>query len=120
MSDPTVDEMKHAMAEQLLAERRAQYMQDRTEALVNLTAKGWKVFCLRWNLPPPPKGWSDLSAMLGAMHKIRLLMPEIPPEEKLRSAQYCVSHFIQLPPGQKLKDGVLTGATYAVEPTLPD
>lgn len=111
----------------LIAKRYAQYAEefrqarvvlnakDRTEALRALDPNGWRIFCLRWNLCPPPDSkrwcWADITDyyIISVMHAIRLMVPDFSAEEKRFSAQWLTDNQEELPAGLKFVDGQLFG-----------
>lgn len=94
--------------------RREQYNTDLKAVMVPADVNAYRVLCLRWALPHPPRGFEDESALKLAMHTTRLVLPYISKAEKLRSAIYVAARS-PLPEGMHLRDGVLYGAQYNEE-----
>lgn len=98
------------IAHQLAAERREQYDRDRFEAVqMPVSLDRWRVFALRWGLPPPPGGWDSGEQITNVIHAIRLGIKQTSYVEKHFSAVYLTSRGITLPQPAKLVGGVLSG-----------
>jgi hypothetical protein len=98
--------------------RTAQYVKDRDEVITNMDPEAWVVFCLRWGMQPPPKGFGDHEVILCVLHKIRMSLPNngrFSNEQLVESALYLTAHNVKLPGSYQLQDGVLTLLGPAVE-----
>jgi hypothetical protein len=106
-----------AFAEKFHNERLAQQIEDRDEALRQLDPKVWRIFCLRWNKPPPMSGWGDDQTLLIVMHKVRLVLSQnFSKAERQHSAEWLIKYGQDLPNGLRMEDGELRGVAVIGQP----
>lgn len=97
--------------ERFAAARGWQFNEDLKHMLASLDPDHFRVFRLRWNLPPPPppKEWDDIDTIMISMHAQRLVNRDTSPEEKLKSARYVTARGHPLPKGVSIVGDLLVG-----------